>query len=229
MSLILNIDTAVETAYVTLSKDGAIIAQLVNTEQREHGAFLQPAIKNLLDKTSVSLQQVDAIALSSGPGSYTGLRVGMASAKGLCFALNKPLITIGTLEILASAAISSAHSESKNNNLLYCPMIDARRMEVFTALYDESMQSILNPCAMQLNADSFANWLLKNKILFFGTGAKKWKDICNNENAILVTEANNSLAMSILSHQKFELKNFANLPYAEPLYLKEFFDSSATK
>lgn len=229
MSVILNIDTAIETAYITISKDGAIVAQLVNTEQKEHGAFLQPAIKNLLDTISVTLQQLDAIALSAGPGSYTGLRVGMASAKGLCFALNKPLISIGTLEILASAAISSAHSEIKNNNLLFCPMIDARRMEVFTALYDKSMQTVLNPCAMQLNEASFAKWLLKNKILFFGTGAKKWKQICSSENAILYAELNNPLAMSILSHQKFERKEFANLSYAEPLYLKDFFDNSATK
>jgi len=223
MSLILNIDTSIDIAYVSIAKDDEIIASLSNTEQKDHGGFLQPAIQTLLKKASVAISEIDAIGISAGPGSYTGLRVGLASAKGLCYALNKPLIAIGTLEILAFAAILETHITTSNSSILFCPMIDARRMEVFTALYDQNLQTTFSPCAMVLTENSFANGLLNNKILFLGNGAKKWKAISSNENALFAVNFNNPLAMSKLAHNKFVLNEFANLAYFEPLYLKEFF------
>jgi len=229
MSLILNIDTAIDTAHVSIAKDGEIIASVSNTEQKDHGGFLQPAIQRLLKRASVSITKIDAVGISAGPGSYTGLRVGMASAKGLCYALNKPLIGIGTLEILAFAAILETKITYANSPFLFCPMIDARRMEVFTALYDQNLQTEISPCAMVLSENSFANGLLKNKILFFGNGAKKWEAISRHENALFASAFNNVLAMSKLAHHKFELNEFVNLAYFEPLYLKEFFQGLVSK
>lgn len=223
MSLILNIDTAIDIAHISIAKDGEIIASVSNTEQKDHGGFLQPAIETLLKNASVTLKEIDAVGISAGPGSYTGLRVGMASAKGLCYALNKPLIAITTLEIMAFAAILENNIPASNTPVLFCPMIDARRMEVFTALYDQNLQIEIAPCAMVLNENSFANGLLKNKILFFGNGSTKWEGISRHENALFAGAFNNALAMSKLAHNKFELNEFANLAYFEPMYLKEFF------
>jgi len=223
MSLILNIDTAINVAYVSVAKDGEIIASVSNTEQKDHGGFLQPAIQTLLTNALITIKQIDAVGISAGPGSYTGLRVGMASAKGLCYALNIPMIAIGTLDILAFAAILETNICPSGTPVLYCPMIDARRMEVFTALYDQNLQTEIAPCAMVLNENSFAKGLLKNKILFFGNGAKKWEAISRNENALFAITYNNALAMSKLAHAKFELNEFANLAYFEPFYLKDFF------
>jgi len=223
MSLILYIDTAVDVAHVGIARNGEIIASVTNSEQKDHGGFLQPAIRMLLKKASVAITEIDAVAISAGPGSYTGLRVGMASAKGLCYALNKPLIAIGTLEILTFAAVLESDITISKTSMLFCPVIDARRMEVFTALYNEKLQTNISPCAMVLDENSFANALLKNVILFFGNGAKKWEAICRHENAMFKSGFNNALAMSKLAHKKFELNEFANLAYYEPLYLKEFF------
>ncbi|MEP7109977.1 MAG: tRNA (adenosine(37)-N6)-threonylcarbamoyltransferase complex dimerization subunit type 1 TsaB [Ferruginibacter sp.] len=222
MGLIINIDTAIDTTCISIAKDGEIIAVSSNSAQKDHGGFLQPAIKALLRNISLSIRDLDAVAISAGPGSYTGLRVGMASAKGICYALNKPLITIGTLEILAFAAILEANKETISPGSMFCPLIDARRMEVFTAIYNQQLETVLSPCAMILDENSFANRLLKNKILFVGNGAKKWELICKHENAKFITVFSNALAMSRLSFKKYEYDDFADLAYSEPLYLKEF-------
>ena len=228
MSFILNIDTATDIAYISLSRDGEILGEISNANQKDHGSFLQPAIEALLQKTSIALKDLDAVAVAAGPGSYTGLRVGMASAKGLCYALNKPLINISTLEILAFAAIKIS-AEITANKALFCPMIDARRMEVFTALYDENLRIIKEPCATVLNENSFANGLLNNPIVFFGNGSTKWKNICTHPNAVFLTDLNNPLAMSKLASTKFRNEEFADLAYVEPFYLKEFFGSELFK
>ena len=174
MSLILNIDTAITTASISISIDGNILGEAFNTEQRDHGAFIQPAIQSIAKNKGISLTELSAVAVVAGPGSYTGLRVGMASAKGLCYALGKPLITIGTLEMLAYQAISQANINQNDMPILFCPMIDARRMEVFTAVYDKNLNTILSPSALIIDKDSFANLLLNNKIIFFGDGADKF-------------------------------------------------------
>jgi tRNA threonylcarbamoyladenosine biosynthesis protein TsaB len=226
MSLILQIDTAIKTARVCISENGLPIYELVNLHQKDHGAFIQPAIKELVKKSRISLDMLDAIAVSAGPGSYTGLRVGMASAKGLSFALNKPLITINTLNILAQAVISEPGG---GGPMLFCPMIDARRMEVFTALFDLELNLLVEPVAMVLTHTSFANWLLNYKICYFGDGSYKWKTICHHPNARFGEEGNNGLGMSILAQQKFLAGDFADNAYTEPFYLKEFFTAHSTQ
>jgi tRNA threonylcarbamoyladenosine biosynthesis protein TsaB len=226
MSLILNIDTATDIAHISLSKSGEILDSITNNDQREHGSFLQPSIQKLLKNNSITIASLDAVAISVGPGSYTGLRVGMASAKGICFALQKPLIAINSLEIIACAAVLENSHKYDLSNTLICPMIDARRMEVFTALYNQKLEKILEPQAMIIDPSSFENYLLMNKILFAGNGAKKWELICNNDNALFAQIPINPLAMNKLSFIKYENNDFVDLAYSEPSYLKEFFDSS---
>ena len=221
MSLILNIDTATESAQVSFAKDGVVLQSLQNELQKDHAAFLQTAIQQLAESAAIKLTDIDAVAVTAGPGSYTGLRVGMSGAKGLCYALNKPLIAINTLEVLTVAAIQQS---TINGATLYCPMIDARRMEVFTALYDHTLTITLHPCAMVLNESSFNDQLAQNKIIFFGSGAAKWQTVCKHSNASFAVVSNLQVAMANLSYAYFKKKQFANLAYSEPYYLKEFQD-----
>ena len=229
MSVILNIDTSVEKAYISIAKDGEILVQQINEEQKEHGSFLQPAVHELLGSLSMQASQLDAISVANGPGSYTGLRVSMASAKGLCFALNKPLITVRSLDVLAYAAIIDLAGEKWESPPIFFPMIDARRMEVFTAGYDALMNVVVEPVAMILDEASFANSLLKNHGVFFGNGAEKWRSLCRHPHASFAEIKSNALAMSILAYKKYERKQFTELAYSQPFYLKEFFDHSRPK
>jgi tRNA threonylcarbamoyladenosine biosynthesis protein TsaB len=220
MSLILNIDTAAEKAHVSLAKDGLVLSSLFSESQKEHASFLQSAIQQLTKITGVQLSAVDAVAVTAGPGSYTGLRVGFASAKGLCYALKKPLITIGTLEVLAASAIQL--SPDTDESVLLCPMIDARRMEVFTAIYKKDLTTFLAPSAMILDKLSFEKELSKNKILFFGSGSDKWNPVCTHANALFAVVDILPNAMSKYSNMLHSQKHYTDLAYSEPFYLKEF-------
>jgi len=222
MSTILNIDTSLETASVSITRDSVLLQSKVNTIQKEHASFLHHAIKDLLAQSSIDIKQLDAIAVTNGPGSYTGLRVGLASAKGLCYALNKPLITIGSLNVLAAAAIN-ASGEIISDTTLFCPMIDARRMEIYTAVFDRNMKEILPPCAMILHENSFAEILQNSRIIFFGSGASKWCSISKSANASFINELDTIPAICRLAAEKFATEKFTDLTYSEPLYIKEFF------
>jgi len=223
MSLIINIDTATEVAHVSIAKDGVVLQQAFNANQMDHAGFLQVAVKDILNKADIDFAQIDAIAVTIGPGSYTGLRVGLASAKGLCYALNKPLITIGTLDVIAKSALISSKKNSFKTNTLLCPMIDARRMEVFTAVFDQSLQTVLSACALVLDDNSFKELLEGYHIAFFGNGSKKWKEICHYPNSIFMDIDINPFAMSQLSKEKYDNKDFSDLAYTEPMYIKEFY------
>ncbi len=223
MNLILNIDTSGEAASISLSEEGNIIECYINTLQKDHAAFLHPVIKKLLQATSRHVKEIDAIAVTAGPGSYTGIRVGMASAKGLCTALNKPLITINSLELLAKDAI--IHYKGDLNNL-FCPMIDARRMEVYTALYDSSLKVVMNPCAMILDEYSLKEFIDNYTIIFFGSGSVKCKNVVKLRNNVFIENVNIPEAMASLSNHSYALKHFTDVVYSEPLYLKEFYNGS---
>lgn len=224
MSLILNIDTTTETALVNIALTGQIIDEEINTQQKDHAAFLHTAVGTLLSKAHIELKQIDAVAVSIGPGSYTGIRVGMSSAKGFCFALNKPLITLNTLEILAKDVTDNYPLPYHTPATLFCPMIDARRLEVFTAIYKSDLDIVMPPSAMVLDDNSFANLLLNSNMVFFGNGASKWQQLCVHKNASFSPITNKGVAMSNLSFQKMQQKNFSPLAYAEPLYVKEFYN-----
>ena len=176
MSLILNIDTALDKASVCLADNDKPIAHFTNSDQKDHAAWLHNSIARLLKEQKYTLKDVDAIGVTIGPGSYTGLRVGLAAAKGFCYALNIPLLTIETLTLIAFAAKGSAKD-------WIVPMIDARRMEVFTAVFDKEMTCIKKPFAVVIDETSFEKELIQHKILFCGNGATKANSLIKNDNA----------------------------------------------
>ncbi|HEY4336428.1 MAG TPA: tRNA (adenosine(37)-N6)-threonylcarbamoyltransferase complex dimerization subunit type 1 TsaB, partial [Puia sp.] len=178
MALILNIDTATEKAGICLAQDGVSLALAENLAQKEHAAWLHPAIDQMMKDTGVRLRDLQAVAVTAGPGSYTGLRVGMAAAKGFCFALDIPLIAEDTLRTMAFAA-----KEQLDDVDLLCPMIDARRMEVFTAMYRGDLSTIMPSTAVVVDPNSFDPWLQDHRVSFFGDGSGKCKPIIINPRA----------------------------------------------
>lgn len=222
MSFILNIDTAVQTASVSLSENGESLAVKVNPSQKDHAAWLQPAIAALLNDFGLSLAKLDAIAVSAGPGSYTGLRVGMATAKGICYALQKPLLLVGTLKMMAVGVISGKDE-------LICPLIDARRMEVFTAVYDQELNELITPHNQILTEESFKSLLDQKPVLFFGNGSEKLKNTLKHTNAKFEQVDITAAQMAGLSYQKFLNKEHADLAYCEPIYGKEFYSPALRK
>jgi len=233
MSLILNIDTAIETASITLAEDGKVFRSATNESEKDHAGWLQPAIHILMRGSGWPLQNLNAVAVSIGPGSYTGLRIGLSTAKGLCYALKIPLITVGTLEAMAFSAIQNFETSDPNSppqdpgrtahDYLFCPMIDARRTEVFTAVYDSSLNEVVKPHALILNQHSFEELLKGHKILFLGNGSIKFQKDCQNAHAMFKKIALDGVALATLTYRNFIGNNFAGLAYTEPLYLKEFF------
>ena len=216
MAIILNIDTAVETASVCLSENEKSLALLVNNQQKDHASWLHPAIKKLLDYNNTTLNDIDAIAVTIGPGSYTGLRIGLSAAKGLCYALGKPLVSVNTLELMA-------YSVDKKPGELICPAIDARRMEIFTALYDENMIEIIAPTAMIIAPNSFMTILENKRIVFIGNAVDKLEKEIVHVNASFNKSSANASHMAPLSAQRLAFKKFDNLAYTEPFYIKEFY------
>jgi tRNA threonylcarbamoyladenosine biosynthesis protein TsaB len=217
-SHILQINTAFNEASIGIGQQGKLIAEATNTSQQEHAAFLQPAIQDLCKSTGINLSQLAAVSVMNGPGSYTGLRVGLASAKGICYALNIPLVCINTLEWIAHGNIGEEAG-------LICPMIDARRMEVFTAMYDQQMKMVLPPKALVLDAESFSAELNEHRICFVGNGAAKWKEACAHPHAVFPTALQHAGHFAAISFQAYKKNQFADLAYAEPYYTKEFFNT----
>ncbi len=221
MALILNIDSSLETATVSIAQEGIILQHEVNNVQKQHASFLHSAVQKLTNDLKISLQEVDAVACTIGPGSYTGLRVALAAAKGFCYALNVPLITIGTLEAMAFS-IQILHPEK---DVYYCPMIDARRMEVYTALYNQDLVELHPAHAIIIDEQFYAEELRNNKkILFFGNGMEKYKNMAKPTNAMFVQLEDICNSINMLSHKKFVENIFATLSRAVPLYAKEFYN-----
>jgi tRNA threonylcarbamoyladenosine biosynthesis protein TsaB len=219
MSFILNIDTAVDIASVCLAKDGETLQLTTNENQKDHAAWLHPAIEEMLKINKLTIKDINGVAASIGPGSYTGLRVGLSTAKGICYAMDIPLITISTLEMMAYSVKDEAVD-------LICPLIDARRMEVFAAVYNKVLQLLIAPQIMIINENSFAELLAEHKILFSGNGSKKLQMIISHSNALFTTTPGNASHLAALSYNRFCKKEFADLAYTEPLYLKEFYSHS---
>jgi len=244
VALILNIDTALETASISLADHGDVLTAESNESQKDHAAWIQPAIERLMKTARRDLRDIKAIGISHGPGSYTGLRIGLATAKGLCYALGIPLVIVNTLALIAFDAITKVEhddlqffnhgSESEVSQftvagedidkILYCPMIDARRMEVFTAVYSRDLVEIIQPRACILVPNLFEELFKRQKILFLGNGSQKFQHMCQHAgNAMFRNLPLNSSALATLTYRNFIGNNFAGLAYTEPLYLKEFF------
>ncbi|MBX2938959.1 MAG: tRNA (adenosine(37)-N6)-threonylcarbamoyltransferase complex dimerization subunit type 1 TsaB [Ferruginibacter sp.] len=217
---ILHIDTALTTAIAALSMNGQCIASRENHQQKDHSAFIHQAISDLMDEASISPSNLQAVAVTEGPGSYTGLRVGMSTAKGFCFALHIPLITINNLWLMASASVK----QNGMNHALYCPMIDARRMEVFTAVYDYEMNEMITPRAMILDQHAFSEYIHKQPVIFSGNGSGKFKDIVSHPNAIFVEMVNTTEAFIQRAYEKYLSNDFASVVDAIPFYAKEFYN-----
>jgi tRNA threonylcarbamoyladenosine biosynthesis protein TsaB len=226
MALILNIETSTEVCSVSLAKNGKLLFLKESIEGMNHSRMLTVFIEGLFAENNIRINTIDAVAVSKGPGSYTGLRIGVSVAKGLCYGLNIPLISINSLEILGMFAAQN-HAKYKLPNdeipVLFCPMIDARRMEVYTALYNLQGEE-LRPVSAEIIDEHFLSELLENhKILFFGNGAEKCKNIIKHKNAFfegpMITSAQ---FMQSISEEKFNNNEFENVAYFEPFYLKNF-------
>ena len=221
MAKLLIIDTALEEAIVALSKDGEIIGELTNKETHSHASFIQAAIEKLLQGQQMKISELDAIAVTLGPGSYTGLRVGLASAKGIAYTLQKPLIGLSTLSALATAAIQLSSTSIVPPHQIFC-MIDARRMEVFGAVYDASLNPIVHEQAMVLDQ---AKWdsLTMQPTICIGNGHLKSKAFTSTQQVTYLDGSYTSQVLAKLAVTKWAAGQFEDLAYVGPNYLKEVY------
>lgn len=225
MALILNIDTSTSVCSVALAKDGKVIALKENNEGLNHSILLGTYIDELFKEKQVTPHQLDAVAISMGPGSYTGLRIGVSMAKGLCFGTGKPLIAVPTLQALALSVSSRLQEDA-----WYCPMIDARRMEVYTALFDKQNQTLTETKAEIIDEHSFADLLANHKIYFFGNGSDKVKNTLTAPNACYIEQVETSAGnMPEISEQRFTQGLLEDVAYFEPFYLKDFIATTPKK
>ena len=216
MAYILNIETATTNCSVSVAKDGKTIALKEDYDNGySHAEKLHVYIDEVLKEAQIERQQLDAIAVSKGPGSYTGLRIGVSAAKGLCFALDIPLIAVSTLEALAH--------QVKAENGLIIPMLDARRLEVYSAIFNSDYQEVRAIEAQVLDENSFSEYLKERKVYFIGNGVKKTMDLITNKNAVFIEEKLPSAnQMSLLSFEAYKKSNIQDVAYFEPFYLKDF-------
>jgi len=224
MAFILGIETATSICSVALVSDGKILAIRESNGARDHSAMLTTYIAEVCAEAGLKYHQLDAIAVSMGPGSYTGLRIGVSSAKGLCYALDKPFIAIDTLKTLAWQALQKCRQQGKDlENVLLVPMLDARRMEVYTAVFDQNLQVIEPVNAHIVTEDSFMAFAGK-EIIYFGDGANKCKSLLEIKENYTFLETINLSASAVcrLAEIEFENNNFADVAYCEPFYLKDF-------
>ena len=216
MARILLIETSASTLSVALSVDGTILAERVCREPRQQASLTAPLVKEVLDAASVRIQDCDAVAVSSGPGSYTGLRVGVSTAKGLCFGASLPLIAIGTLDVLVSGV-----ADKKDYDFII-PMIDARRMEVYTAVYNSGGERVTPVEARIVDASAYDGYLSRGKVLFVGDGAMKCREVIGHSNAVFQDTCPMASNMAALAEAAFMAGRFEDLAYFEPFYLKDF-------
>lgn len=222
MALILALETATEVCSVALNLDGNIVAVKETVGVNEHSAQLTSFIEEVTKNAGYPLSAIDAFAVSMGPGSYTGLRIGVSTAKGLCYALDKPLIAVSTLKALSHQALTH-FPELKRENIILTPLIDARRMEVYMAMYDSSLNELLPVEARILDIQGI-NEYDGQKLALFGSGAAKCQDhFSGNERFLFPGEVlASAISISMLALEKFEQELFENTAYFEPFYLKDF-------
>lgn len=219
--IILHIETSTNVCSVALSENGTCLFSKSNAEGMNHAAMLSSFIAEALEELKPAQKKLDAVAVSSGPGSYTGLRIGVSTAKGLCYGLEIPLISVSTLEVMTVQALSSNVQDKEN--ALFCPMIDARRMEVYAAFYNSTSQIKREISADIIDANSYAGILDAQPVYFFGNGAEKCKPVLSHPNARfidnLIPLAENMIP---LAEKAFNENRFEDVAYFEPFYLKEF-------
>jgi tRNA threonylcarbamoyladenosine biosynthesis protein TsaB len=220
--MILQIETATTSCSVALTHQGQVLHIKELNQRNVHAEVITVFIQEVLTAAGVAYAGLDAVAVSSGPGSYTGLRIGVSTAKGLCYALDKPLIAVETLKAMADGMTERLGNELTADTLL-CPMIDARRMEVFTAVFDSAGNKVMPTDALIIDSESFTELLAKHPIIFFGDGADKCRETITHPNARFMADFANSAAH--LTHAagiKLADGDFEDVAYFEPYYLKDF-------
>lgn len=232
MASVLCLETSTEVCSAALSINGEIITEMEDKSGRNHAQLLTHFVEEVMQANKMPYNQLDAICVSGGPGSYTGLRIGVSTAKGLCYAAGLPLIAIPSLEAMAHHVINNPYSYGieKKGPLLYCPMIDARRMEVYAAIYDNQLKKIRGIQADIIDHLSFSAFLQDQKILFFGNGAQKCKMSIQHPNALFLDNITTSARyLAELAEAAFVAGNFVDVAYFEPFYLKDFVATIPTK
>lgn len=216
MAIILNIETSTTNCSVSLSNKGeTLVLKEDNNANYSHAELLHVFIDDAIKEAKLTLKDIEAIAVSKGPGSYTGLRIGVSAAKGLCFALNIPLISVSTLNALAH--------QVKVNKGIIVPMLDARRLEVYSAIYDASFNLIRGVEAQILDEASFSEYLGQEKVYFIGNGVDKTQNLIAHPNAVFVEgKLPSANEMSVLAYQKYKKSDIEDVAYFEPFYLKDF-------
>ena len=216
MGLILNLETATTNCSVSIAKDGEVLAiKEHDTPNYSHSEQLHVFVQEVLQKAAVTFSELDAIAVSKGPGSYTGLRIGVSAAKGLCFSLDVPLISIPTLE-------SMAHQINDVEADFIIPVLDARRMEVYATVFDSNLKEVRETRAEIIEDASFTEFIEKGKVILVGSGAEKCKTVLQERLSYNTAIVPSAKEMAHLSHLKFKENNFEDVAYFEPYYLKDF-------
>lgn len=226
MALILSIETGTDICSVALANDGELMALRESDEGRDHAKKVALFVDELLRETGVQPSDIDAIAVGKGPGSYTGLRIGVSFAKGMCYALNIPLIAIGSLDALAEVAREDFEAgildieEEDWSQAKLCPMVDARRMEVYAQVFDVECKAQSDVVAEVVTEESFNEWRSKGKFVIFGNGAKKCAEVLPD--AIIEDVVPSARGIVRLAEEAFNAGKFEDLAYFEPFYLKDF-------
>ncbi len=216
MAAILCLETATTNCSIALSVDGKVVAfREENNQKFSHSEKLHVFIEEVISEAQFDKAKLDAIAVSQGPGSYTGLRIGVSAAKGFCFALDVPLLSIPTLEVLAQ--------QVQDEDCFIIPMLDARRMEVYAAVFDSEKKAIRETKAEIIHEDSFSEYLKQKKTIFLGDGSAKFQSICKSSDAVFLEDKFPSANdMAKLVDAKYKISDTENVAYFEPFYLKEF-------
>ena len=221
MIRILCIETSLEYCSVSLIQDGKVIDSENINIKKSHSEFILVLIKILLKRVKISLNQLSAIAVNKGPGSYTGLRIGVSTAKGLCFSLDLPLISVNSLDLMIYDVKKKGLVDSST---LLCPMIDARRMEVYTKIVKFDLTVLKDTHAKILSKDSFNSILEKNRVNFFGNGSNKFQNLIKSKNAFFIEKIiPKSINFDQKVHNKYLERKFEDLINFEPYYLKEYY------
>lgn len=228
MSYILCIETGTTTCSVALGNEHGVIGYRDLSDSKAHASKLSILIDELLKSLDFDISSIDAVAVSKGPGSYTGLRIGVSLAKGICYALGKPLLAIESLHSMIYGISEIIHNDEYLNFGIYCPMIDARRMEVYTSLYNSKLEPIAEVRALVVEPNSFDEQLKGGKVLFFGDGASKCKSVISNQNAIFIDNFEPSARFMLpLAIKAYKDEIFEDIAYFEPFYLKDFVATQA--
>ncbi len=230
MSKILSIDTATDICTVTISDSGNILSFRDSGDDRSHSVKLATYIDQVLKDAQLKVSDLDAVAISMGPGSYTGLRIGVSTAKGLCYGANIPLISVSTLHAMCYGVSQEAKADYKLDDFFFIPMLDARRMEVYAGVYNSNYACVQEVNAIILEEDTFSGFLNEKSVLFFGSGAEKYKNVVSHKNARFYSAyIHSSRYMIHLAESKLKNNQTENVAYFEPFYLKDFVTTTPKK